>query len=202
MTPVMAIGDWRDNGELIRDVARLGHLDGHVVDLSFGQGVFWKTFKPESLTTNDIDPQCGADHHMNARSTQWDDGWFHAAVWDPPYRLRGTPTLGEMDKRYGTAQPATEWEILTLLCDGTREACRIASRRALVKCQDQVVSGRVVWQTRLVVDAAESVGWKLIDWFLPMLGGRPQPSGRSQVHARRNYSSLLVFAPKGRSKDA
>ena len=62
----------------------------------------------------------------------------------------------------------------------------------LIKCQDQVVSGAVRWQTRIFADHAEAQGFQLVD-ALHVQGSRPQPDGRRQVHARRDYSTLLVL---------
>ena len=63
----------------------------------------------------------------------------------------------------------------------------------LLKCQDQVCSGKVRWQTiEFANHAASCGGMTLEDVFMPT-GHRPQPGGRRQLHARRNYSSLMVF---------
>ena len=81
-----------------------------------------------------------------------------------------------------------------LIADGIDECVRVLEPNGvlLVKCQDQVCSGRVRWQTREFVGVAERAGCDLVDMF--QLGGhRPQPPGRRQMHARRNYSTLLVL---------
>lgn len=62
----------------------------------------------------------------------------------------------------------------------------------IVKCQDQVVSGKVVWQTDIVTYAAGQVGMKKVDRLDFLTDPRPQPHTR-QILARRNYSTLLVF---------
>ncbi len=76
----------------------------------------------------------------------------------------------------------------------TTEAHRVLTPGGylLLKCQDQVCSGQVRWQTREFADHAEQLGMRLVD-ALHLLGHRPQPAGRRQVHARRNYSTLLVL---------
>lgn len=81
---------------------------------------------------------------------------------------------------------------MDLLIEGTIECARVAKIMLLVKCQDQVVSGKKRWQTRAVTEAAEAAGFGLLD-ALHFEGGRPQPEGRRQVHARQNFSTLLVF---------
>jgi hypothetical protein len=49
------------------------------------------------------------------------------------------------------------------------------------------------FQTIEMASHAATVGLRLVDRF-DLLGHiRPQPPGRRQVHARSNYSTLLVF---------
>jgi hypothetical protein len=51
----------------------------------------------------------------------------------------------------------------------------------------------VWWQTDMVTRRAEDAGLTKVDALL-FMSHRPQPEGRSQQHARRNYSTLLVFS--------
>ncbi len=119
------------------------------------------------------------------------DRAFDAVVFDGPYKLNGTPDE-ETDERYGVHLPTRWQDRMTLLEAGTVEAARVARRRLLVKCQDQVCSGEIRFQTRLLADVAEAQGFRLVQ-MLHKEGGRPQPEGRRQVHARQNYSTLLVL---------
>ena len=82
---------------------------------------------------------------------------------------------------------------MALIYQGFAECLRLTSTFALVKCMDQVVSGRKVWQPHLLTTRAELVGWRLEDRFDMLVTPRPQPKGRRQVHAQSNYSTLLVF---------
>lgn len=195
--PVLAIGAWRTNAELIRDVARLGYLDGHVIDLTYGLGNFWTEWTPQSLMGNDISKARDSDCDDDFRRTRWADDTFDAVVFDPPYRLNGTPDQG-YDDSYGIAQPTRWQDRMAMILDGVQEACRISRRHVLVKCQAQVVSGKVVWQDYAVVDAASYFGFQLVDRFDLVTPQRPQPTGRRQVHARRNHSTLLVFGKASR----
>lgn len=109
----------------------------------------------------------------------------------------GTPDLGEFDERYGIEE-YSDWRArMWLIEDGLRECLRVARHRVLLKCQDQVVSGKKVWQTIEFTKIAEQEGWRLVDQ-LHVAGYRPQPGGRTQVHARQAFSTLLVFVPEPR----
>lgn len=192
MSEVVAIGKWRNNAELIADVARLGYLDGRVLDATYGEGKFWTEWQPESLTTNDIAKQ--ADHHHDYKALPFTSGHFDAVVFDPPYRLSGRRDQGEFDHRYGLCEYRSNDDILADIVDGAIECFRVCSRHLLVKCQDQVNGSRMRWQTDLITGELERVGARKVDRFdLVMAAIRPQPAHRPQVTARRNHSTLLVF---------
>lgn len=195
---VLAIGQWRNNAELIADVAQLGYLDGIVLDATFGEGSFWKAWTPHELYTNDLYKPADSAHDY--RAFPFSDALFDAVVFDPPYRMSGRRDRGEFDQRFGLTEYRGNDEILSDLVDGAVECYRVCRRYLLVKCQDQVNGGRVRWQTDLITSAVEGVGGRKIDRFdFTSRSVRPQPSGRRQLTARRNHSTLLVFAkPKGR----
>ena len=64
----------------------------------------------------------------------------------------------------------------------------------LLKCMDQVASGKVQWQTlKFAAYGVDVLGLTLEDSLLMLTNPRKQPAGRQQVHARRNYSAMLIF---------
>lgn len=194
-TDVLAFSPIRSNAVLIENCYRLGYIteDDRVLDLTYGSGAFWRLRRPQYLTTNDFDMESGAQWHTDFRQADlvWMPGQFDVVVFDPPYKLNGTPS-GPMDLRYGVGQP-TRWQDRMQQClDGIAAACALRPRTLLIKCMDQVVSGRVRWQAREFANAGMLGGFRLVDELL-MMSGRPQPDGRRQVHARRNYSNLLVM---------
>lgn len=196
MSDVLAIGDWKTNSDMIADVARLGYLDGRVLDATYGlHGGFWKAWAPDELVANDLHHP--ADHHYSYREfpIRW-ESTFDSVVFDPPYKLNGTPALGDQDERFGTTRRTTREEVLEDLRLGAIECYRVAKRFLLVKCQDQVEGGKVRWQTDLVTEAVSGVGGEKIDRFDFKYEIRPQPGDRTQRTARRNYSTLLVFRKK------
>lgn len=191
MTDVLAISTALDNAELIAQAAQLGYVEGDVLDLSYGVGGFWKVHEPQHLTTNDA-LRDGAKYHLDARFTGWEERSFDTVVWDPPYKLNGTPAMSEMDARFGIEVPTTRCGRMSLILSGVIEACRLSKKWVLVKCQDQVNSGQVRWQTDDVTTVARCCEFRKVD-ALHLPGGLPQPEGRSQQHARRNYSTLLIL---------
>ena len=192
MSEILAAHRWVTNSALIADVAMLGYLDGTVLDVTFGhEGGFWKCWRPESLTTSDL--YAPADHAWDYTDLPCADASFDAVVFDPDYKLNGTPALPEQDRRYGVDIPKNRKERMGDIRAGALEGFRVCRTHLLVKCQDQVEGGKVRWQTIMVTEAIEAVGGRLVDRFEFLTTPRPQPGDRVQRTARRNYSTLLVF---------
>lgn len=195
--PVRAATAWTTNADLIADCARLGylHTDWRTLDPTWGAGTWWKKWRPLHLTGHDIDPAKAPDgRSTDFRDLPHPDGRFLAVAFDPPYKLNGTPTH-EVDDRYGVAGGYTSRaDRHQLMLDGAEECARVLAPGGylLWKCQDQVNGGHVRWQTDLATEKARRLGLTKVDALL-MLGGRPQSKDRRQLHARRNYSSLLIF---------
>lgn len=202
MGEVLAIGQHSNNAQLIEDAAQLGYLDGLVLDPTYGEGKFWSRFRPTDFATNDLHKP--ADLSYDFCNVGLNDDTFDAVVFDPPYKLAGKRDDGgltdgdiTMEGRYGTGgEYVPTRKVAELLVCGTQEACRLSRRFVLVKCMDQVASGRVHWQTDDVTAAAAACGFRKADSFM-LKRSRAQDLKRRQVHARRNYSTLLVFK-KGR----
>lgn len=189
---VPAIHDWPTNGHLIADVARLGYLDGTVLDCTFGRGTFWRRWRPTKLVATDLRQDCAPDGAYDFRRLPFVDSAFDVVVFDPPYKLNGQPDE-EVDERYGVHEPTPWRERMDLIRDGFIECLRVADQRVLVKCMDQVCSGKMRWQTSMVIAAANERGWRLRDRFDMVGSTRTQPAGRRQLHARGRGSTLLVF---------
>lgn len=196
MSEVLAVNDWPTNAALIADVAKL-YLDPAdvILDATYGRGRWWSEWRPDVLITNDRFTE--ADYAFDFRQMDFEDDHFDVVAFDPPYKFNGTPALGDFDNAYGIDQPATWQERMLLLTDGLVECCRVAKRLVLAKCQDQVVSGKVRWQTYDLQRYANAHGFRLVDRFTMLGGTRKQPEGVRQVHARGRGSTLLVFGVSG-----
>lgn len=199
MKPVMAIHKWGSNGDLIADCARLGYLRAEwaTLDPAYGYGTFWSVWRPDVLVAMDNNPRKAPHGVVDFRRLPFADSTFDAVVFDPPYKLNGNPSDTDgVDERYGVDQ-YTDWRArMQLIRDGLVECRRVYNGRGylLLKCQDQVCSGQVRWQTFEFAELASSLGLRLVDRF-DHLSYRAQPARRRQVHARHNSSTLLVFQP-------
>lgn len=198
---VLALGAWRDNGELMADAARLGYVEGPVLDATYGLGRFWTRFRPEGLVACDLNPaKSPLGRPVDFTDLPFDDGAYRTVVLDPPFKLNGR-TSTDSDAGYGVDAPASWQERHALVRDGITECARVLAPdgHLLVKCQDQVCCGEVRWQTVEFAAHAATLGLRLVDQ-LHLQSYRPQPAGRAQKHARRNYSTLLVLAGPARRR--
>lgn len=198
MTTILAASPWRNNSELIADVARLGYLDGMVLDPTYGKGNWWTIYRPPRLACCDIH----GDGVMKVDFTDmpFEDNTFDAVAFDPPYVSvggRSTSTIQGMHAAYGlTNAPTSPGGVQSLIEDGMKECVRVLRPGGylLVKCQDYVSSGKL-WEGTFYTQeyAKRHLGLETCERFEHYGPVRPQPPGRRQVHARRNLSTLFVF---------
>jgi hypothetical protein len=194
--PVPAIGEWPTNGHLIADCARLGLLrpEWPTLDVTYGYGTFWNVWKPDVLVGCDLNPaKSPIGYPVDYTALPFPDRSHTVVVFDPDYKLTGTPwNTGGTDERYGTDKPMRWQDRMANIRAGARECARVADLMVFVKCQDQVVSSKIRWQTRAVADEVEPFGFGLRARF-DFLGGREQPPGRRQVNPHARSSQLLAF---------
>lgn len=210
--PVLAATRWTSNAELIADVHRLGYIrdDDLVLDPTYENGVWWKRYRPEKLTTFNRREDGSDFRALTITSHQFD-----VVAYDPPYVCIGgrrTSTIQAMHNRYGMNEGGfedpdfrTPAELQQLINDGLTEMVRVVKPRGIVlcKCQDYISSGTFWPGTHHTLSHALTLGCELVDRLEMVTSPRPQPTTNSdgtprrQVHARRNLSTLFVLrAPK------
>lgn len=185
------------NGVLIATVAKLGYLgdpDELIFDTTPGRMLWWTRYKPPNLICLDCD----------FREIPEADGSVPVVCFDPPYISTGsrdTSSVDDLYDRYGLGDLKGWRAIRQLIDDGLAECARILAPKGylLVKCMDYVESGRKVWNTFHIAAEGEALGLQLVDRFIHLTGGGPQPmtnldgSPREQKRAREVASMLLVF---------
>jgi hypothetical protein len=167
------------NADLIVRARQLGHLtdDGTTWDGTYGEGTFWKRWRPWHLVATDLDPakSPNAAAGLDATDSRLMPLSFAHVVLDPPYKLNGTDQ-GE-GARYGVAGGYASVEarhdlMRAMLAEGWRVLA--PGGTLLYKCQDQANAGAKVWQTDLVTGWATELGLVKID-ALQLESYRPQP---------------------------
>ena len=216
--PILAATRWKDNGYLIGDCVKLGYLryHDHILDPTYGDGIWWKQWLPEKLYTNNIN-----DGGFDFTDVPIGDETFDAITYDPPYVSVGgrkTSTIKDFHRAYGMHDaPDTPQALQELINAGLTEMHRLVKPAAtkkmqpvkpngivLVKCQDYVSSGSLWPGTFHTLEHAFSLGFTLFDKFEHIGNARAQPERRRkdgtksrQQHARRNLSTMYVLR-KGR----
>jgi hypothetical protein len=214
---VLAAYAWPSNAEMIAGAARLGYLrpEWLTLDATYGKGIFWKHFRPERLIRQDLNPTKAPDGVVDFRKLPYADNIFDAVVFDPPYALNGTPAMKEFDESYGIDVPTRWQDRMGLMTDGLVEQIRVTKVGGyiLAKCQDQVCSGKIRWQTDVLTNLADVWGCEKVDEMILLGKGRPQPKTRPhktcggkgcdgcdggqieviQQHAAYRPSTLLIF---------
>ncbi|HEY7413919.1 MAG TPA: hypothetical protein VH593_01905 [Ktedonobacteraceae bacterium] len=188
---VQSCHKWRDNAALINDVRKLGYLHNGmaILDATYGRGGWWREWNPPSLV------RFAGDF----TDLPYEDGDFDAVVFDPPYvSIGGRETSGLKEKhaRYGNDRtPKSPLELQRVMNVGLHECRRVVVVGGLVlmKCMDYVSSGRMWMGTYWTVHEAFSMGMTVVDKFVYVNNGSPQPRERMQIHSRSNYSVLYVF---------
>lgn len=196
--PVLSYDErWVTNADMVADLSLLGWFDGDVLDLTYGEGVFWKKFRPTSLTCNDLHPGKGDV------SFDWSDpgsgvGAFRrwdVVVFDPPYKLQGTPSGVGSDDRYGVGVSRTVDEVVELHQRGCVTAQRLCvdGGLVLVKTQPQRACNRF-WDLSRIVEDTFDDGWVLDSRCFMKHTPPPQ---RTQKTPRNNLSQLIGFRHVG-----
>lgn len=202
MTYIRAIGKHprKNNAQAVVDCLTMGYLADEtlVADLTYGLGRWWRIWKPKPdfFFPSDIDATKSPDGGViDFRATPYPADMFATTCFDPPYKLNGTSTKGSpSDEHYGVADNLSIMERHTLMLEGLTEARRITAPGGFVlsKCQDQVSSGRMQWQTHMMALHAGAIGLEYHDSLL-VLAYREQPPDRTQTHIHRDYSTLQIF---------
>lgn len=185
---ILSATKWANNSDLIADCQRLGYIKGRVLDPTYGLGNFYNVYRPDNLVTGDLITP--ADMTLDFTSLPFPNHSFDTVIYDPPYKLNGTPT-DYVDDRYGVGAYTRWQDRMALMIRGQVECARVVKKGGflLTKCMDQVVSGKVRFQSDILTNVTTL---EKVDELLFLTNPREQPHAR-QVHSRRNYSTLLVF---------
>lgn len=166
-----------------------------IADVTYGNGNFWKKadltlyeFHPSDLKTNGVD----------FRDLPYLDNSFDLVVLDPPY-MHGSPApvIEGLDQTYRNNHRGGYGAkfVYDLYRDGMDEAKRVLKPKGilLVKCQDQVESGKNCFDHIVIYNDALELGFMAEDLFVLTRLGNPMMRHKHQQHARKNHSYMWVF---------
>ena len=188
--PIMAVTRWRSNAELIRDVARLGHIrdDLYSIDPTFGRGAWHRLWTPTNLVKVAMEP--GFEHlgdvAANFLHLPFTNDTFEQGFWDPAYIVKGgkqTSTMQDHQARYGLIDgPTTPRGVREQWADGLAELGRVCRQGAIVcaKAQNYVSSGKVQWGLDWANADAAAMGFTKVDEFIMVNSGSAQDANRTK----------------------
>lgn len=180
------------NADLMVKVAPL-YLTGSVMDCTYGEGGWWRRFRPEGLIAHDLHKLDGVDF----RALPEGDNSIDTVVFDPPYIPQGgyptnSLTAGFADL-YGLV-PMPKAELWDIIDAGLGECARVARRWVLVKCCDFVTGAAFTLGHRKVMDMADERGLAVHDLIIHHTGSGPGGHNIFDIlRARRHHSYLVVF---------
>lgn len=189
-----------DNQQSIIDaIIQLHCKDGIDVDMTYGNGCFYKEIKqPKRMF--DIDPQRGGVEKASSEMLPVEKESINSCMFDPPFltyvrqerngngnmimakRFSGYWTYGELEDHY---------------IHSISEAYRILQYggKFIIKCQDIIHNHRLHCTHHNVILWADVEGFRLVDLFILEAKHRlPAPNKKGeQKHARIYHSYFLVF---------
>lgn len=185
-----------NNADLIAHLAPL-YLTGTVLDTTYGQGKWWRRFRPADLVTHDL-----AIDGVDFRQLPYESSSFDAVCFDPPYIPQGGTSAQDAKSMrfregFGLQKTITQRELDAMVTDGLEECLRVARRFVLVKATDYTNAKELHLGHVRVITEARRMGAYCQD-LLILDPGRAGPGGSQisvQHRARRAHSYLLVFVP-------
>jgi DNA modification methylase len=179
-----------------------------VADVTFGNGVFWRSVPNEAYKLLSTDLATGID----CRELPYESGSIDCVVFDPPYMHTpgGTAHVNHQNfegyyKNNGASSDKKYHEaVLDLYFTAAREAWRVLRDGGvyIVKCQDEVCANQQRLTHIEIVNELKQYGFTAEDLFVVVRRGTPGVSRMiAQAHARKNHSYFVVFIkPKGKRR--
>lgn len=185
------------NKDLFADVMSMYAKDGYrVIDVTYGNGNFWKELDTTKWVFNGSDLLTGVD----ARCLPYETGSIDIEVFDPPYMHNASGTVKDsISASYninGTPNLRGTDDIISLYADVFIEARRVLKPKTgllVVKCQDGIESGKQRWNHIVLYNIATALGFVAEDLFVLIQSTTPANRWEHQKHARKNHSYFWVF---------
>lgn len=191
-----------DQDEILRSIMTLCNIDRFDVDVTYGNGKFYKNIK-EPLIKFDISPQVHGVIECSSANIPLSDSQINSLVFDPPF-LTYVRAAREgngnmiMAKRFGGYWRYDELE--KHYKETLKEACRVLGDKGIMvfKCQDIIHNHKMHCTHINVMDWAKGM-FRLKDLFILPAKSRmpiPQQEGtkrKVQKHARIFHSYFMVL---------
>ncbi len=178
------------NADLVPSIVEMYiHEDDVIADVTYGRGVFWKNVELSKYDFRPTDLQTGVDF----KDLPYSDSSIDVIVLDPPYMHGGATVKKSINDCYKNQNTSHE-SVIRLYAQGILEASRVLKKkgRILVKCQDEIESGRQRMSHIEICNLLDLFGFRLLDLFVLVQSTIPAMRESKQKTARKNHSYMLV----------
>ncbi len=184
------------NADLLADAFNLFVPTGvTVADVTYGRGNFWSELDQTQyqVLKSDISPKKPDTVRADFRALPYPDNFVDVLLFDPPYAHGGMTMKKSITLPFGYSI-GNHAGVIQQYADGIREAARVLRKRglALLKCQDEIESGKQCWSHIEIKDLLEANGFLLEDMLTLVQKSQPAMRLDYQKHARKNHSYLWV----------
>lgn len=161
-----------------------------IADVTYGNGVFWNKVDVRSYQLFATDIQTGVDF----RQLPYADASLDAVVFDPPYMTGGSNVKDSLNKCYRNEGHVGHENVMAMYLEGILEARRVLVRNGIlfVKCQPTVVDHKQKMTHVQIMTVFPMIGFRIEDEFVLHQTTTPLMRHKTQQHARKNHSYLLV----------
>jgi hypothetical protein len=181
-----------NNADLIAAIAPLYLAGRQVLDVTFGEGKWWKRYRPDQFTFHDLKLD-GVDFTELPYPAQS----FEVVCYDPPYMTYGGSTrLSRHRNDFGIAVKRNHEQVADLMLSGLGEVLRVASELVLAKSMRFTSgTGGLFHGPFLMAAEAQRCGWVIHDHIIHHSGPMPGNGWNisNQVRTIVQHSDLLVF---------
>jgi tRNA G10 N-methylase Trm11 len=161
-----------------------------IADVTYGKGVFWRHVDVTAYDLHPSDIETGKDfHHL-----PYPDASFEAVVFDPPYMNGGGNVKESINDCYRNEGNMSHENVMAIYLSGILEARRVLVRHGIlfIKCQPAVADHKQKLTHVQIATVLPMIGLQIEDEFVLRQATVPLMRHKTQQHARKNHSYLLV----------
>jgi hypothetical protein len=187
-TPLLRFCQDLETPVVIAQILRVYFPDAETAfDSTGGDGGFWDGSEPVKVTALYVDPQRSNAAPGDFRQLEYDADSFDVVLFDPPH-LADSSAGAIMAEKFGTVP---DDELQDVICDGCREAWRIARLGVIVKVTDHVHGQRYVIESDWVRAAIGQPPYDEV--YQVRSGAMIDPKWEEQLSAYNNGATYLIF---------
>ena len=182
------------NADVFPDILRLYlPLGSHVLDMTWGRGVFWRRVPKGDYRLVCCDKETKADVKADLGAMPFPAGIFDSVILDPPYMHGGASVKASINDCYRNRNGSHE-SVVRLYGRGVLEAARLLRQGGtlIVKCQDEIESGKQRLTHVEIVELLGLFGFFVLDLFILTTCTTPAMREKYQKSARKNHSYFIV----------